>query len=166
GDLMIVKAVGRALATASACMLAWTCDAAAQDQRGVDPNDGLSLVEVDLPDKGAAMRLQLEADRYGVEFNDHYLRRNRNGTVTVTVFGDARGLDRLDAAGYEITRTIEGPRTWERRADHRAVARRRGRRPPRRLLRELRRPLPVGRGEGPAGRLDADGRRVPGSAAV
>jgi hypothetical protein len=118
---MIVKAVGRALVTASACMLAWTCDAAAQDQRGVDPNDGLSLVEVDLPDKGAAMRLQLEADRYGVEFNDHYLRRNGNGTVTVTVFGDARGLDRLDAAGYEITRTIEGPKTWERRADERAA---------------------------------------------
>jgi hypothetical protein len=125
---MIVRAVGRALVTASACMLAWTCDAAAQDQRGNDPNEGLSLVEVNLPDKGAAMRLQLEADRYGVEFNDHYLRRNRNGTVTVTVFGDERGLDRLDAAGYEITRTIEAPKTWDRRADERATGLRQERR--------------------------------------
>jgi hypothetical protein len=65
------------------------------------------------------MRLQLEAESYGVEFNGHYLRRNRDGSVTVTVFADERGEDRLDAAGYEIARTIEGPNTWERRADQR-----------------------------------------------
>jgi hypothetical protein len=125
---MIARAVGRALVVASACMLAWTCDAAAQDERGVDPNEGESLVEVDLPNKGAALRLQLESDRYGVEFNDHYLRHNRNGTVTVTVLGDERGLDRLDAAGYEITRTIEGPKTWERRAEERQAGLRQERR--------------------------------------
>jgi len=56
--------------------------------RGIDPNQGESLVEVTLPSKGAAMRLQLEADSYGVEFNDHYLRNNGDGTVTATVFGN------------------------------------------------------------------------------
>jgi Zinc carboxypeptidase/Chitobiase/beta-hexosaminidase C-terminal domain len=72
-----------------------------------------------VPNKGAAMRLQLEAESYGVQFNDHYLRRNRDRSFTVTVFSDEQGLDKLDAAGYEIARTIEGPATWEKRADQR-----------------------------------------------
>ena len=62
------------------------------------------------------MRLQLEADRYGVEFNEHYLRRNRNGTVTATVFGYQDELDRLANAGYDIGATIEGPATWRAHA--------------------------------------------------
>src|SRR4051812_36557781 len=111
--------LGRAVPVMCACALVWSGTALAQDQRGIDPNQGQSLVEVNLPSKGAAMRLQLEAESYGVEFNDHYLRRNRDGSVTVTVFADDKGLDRLDAAGYEIARTIEGPNTWERRADQR-----------------------------------------------
>jgi hypothetical protein len=82
---------------------------------------GLSLVEVNLANKGEALRLQLEAESYGVEFNDHYLRQNSNGSVTATVFADEQGLDRLDAAGYEIGATIEGPNTWERRIDQRQV---------------------------------------------
>ena len=86
--------------------------AAAQD-RGIDPNQGQSLVEVTLPDKGAAMRLQLEAADLGVEFNDHYLRRNDNGTVTVSVFGT--DFDRLRDAGYKVGHVIEGPETWEAR---------------------------------------------------
>ena len=63
----------RAMVAASLCTLACTGVAAAADdeQRGIDPNQGDSLVEVTLPSKGAAMRLQLEADSYGVEFNDH-----------------------------------------------------------------------------------------------
>jgi hypothetical protein len=98
------------------------------DTRGIDPNQGQSLVEVNLPNKAAAIQLQLEADTYGVEFNDHYLRKNRNGTVTVTVFGREDGLAALDAAGYELGPTIEGPDTWraliaERQADVRAEAR-------------------------------------------
>ena len=90
---------------------------AAQDPgRGIDPNQGLSLVEVSLPSKGAALRLQLEAKRYGVEFNDHYLRRNGDGTVTVTVFGTERSFAALDDAGYDVGATIEGPAIWRARA--------------------------------------------------
>jgi hypothetical protein len=114
----------RWLVGACVCTLVWAGGAAAgrADERGIDPNQGESLVEVNLPNKGAAMRLQLEADSYGVEFNDHYLRNNRDGSVTVTVFSDEQGLDRLDAAGFEVARTIEGPKTWEARADQRETA--------------------------------------------
>ena len=49
--------------------------AASAEERGIDPNQGESLVEVNLPDKAAAMRLQLEADKYGIDFNEHYLRQ-------------------------------------------------------------------------------------------
>jgi hypothetical protein len=44
-----------------------------------------------VPNKGAAMRLQLEAESYGVQFNEHYLRHNRDGSFTVTVFSDEQG---------------------------------------------------------------------------
>ena len=57
--------------------------AGGEEARGIDPNQGDSLVEINLPDKAAAIRLQLEAESYGVDFNDHYLRTNANGTVTV-----------------------------------------------------------------------------------
>jgi hypothetical protein len=115
---MIRGTLGRVLGGACVCALLWA-GAASADERGIDPNQGLSLVEVELQNKGAAMRLQLEAESYGVEFNEHYLRHNRDGTVTATVFADERGLDRLAAAGYEIGVTIEGPRTWERRIEQR-----------------------------------------------
>jgi hypothetical protein len=92
--------------------------------RGIDPNQGESLVEVTLPSKGAAMRLQLEADTYGVEFNDHYLRNNGDGTVTATVFGNEDDLEALDKAGYALGATIEGPAIWrERIADRQAAVR-------------------------------------------
>src|ERR687896_466161 len=91
--------------------------AAAQDQRGMDPNQGRSLVEVTLDSRAAAMRLQLEADRYGIEFNDHYLRRNGDGTVTATVFGFEDELDALAKAGYDLGATIEGPATWREHAE-------------------------------------------------
>ena len=103
--------------------------------RGIDPNQGLSLVEVNLPSKLAAMRLQVRAHRYKVEFNEHYLRRNSNGTVTATVFGTKQGFARLARAGYDLGPTIEGPATWEdrvaqvmrgRRAERRARAAARG----------------------------------------
>jgi hypothetical protein len=98
--------------------------AGAQDERGIDPNQGESLVELTLPSKGAALRLQLEAESYGVEFNDHYLRSNGDGTVTVTVFGDENEFDALDKAGYDIGATIEGPAIWrERIADRQAAVR-------------------------------------------
>src|SRR5215210_5051347 len=106
--------------------LGWTGAAiAAEDEgRGMDPNQGESLVEVSLASKGAAMRLQLEADSYGVEFNDHYLRNNGDGTVTVTVFGNEDDLKALDEAGYDLGATIEGPAIWrERIADRQAAVR-------------------------------------------
>ena len=127
---MRFKAGGRALVIASLGALAWTgaAPAVAQEQRGIDPNQGRSLVEVTLDSRAAAMRLQLQADRYGIEFNEHYLRRNRNGTVTATVFGYQDELDRLANAGYDIGATIEGPGTWREHAreylqDRRQVAR-------------------------------------------
>src|ERR687895_135746 len=91
--------------------LAFTAGATATEdaRRGIDPNQGESLVEVTLSSKGAALRLQLEAADYGVEFNDHSLRRNGDGTSTVTVFGTQEELEALEDAGYEIGATIEGP---------------------------------------------------------
>ena len=96
--------------------LATAGSAAAQENgRGIDPNQGRSLVEVNLPDKAAAIELQLTADDYGIDFNDHYLRTNANGSVTVTVFGNEDELAALDAAGYDLGTTIEGPATWRER---------------------------------------------------
>ena len=93
------------------CALGGTgvASAAEDEGRGIDPHQGESLVEVGFSSKGAAMRLQLAAEDYGVEFNEHYLRRNSNGTVTATVFGTEQEIDGLAAAGYDIGATIEGP---------------------------------------------------------
>jgi hypothetical protein len=46
-----------------------------------------------LPSKAAAVRFRLEAETCGVEFNEHYLRHNRNGSFTVTVFADEGKMD-------------------------------------------------------------------------
>ena len=104
-------------AVAASCALVGTGVASASEEigRGIDPNQGDSLVEVTLSSKGAAMRLQLEAEQYGVEFNEHYLRRNSNGTVTVTVFASEDELEKLADAGYDLGTTIEGPSSWEDR---------------------------------------------------
>src|SRR5262245_42483975 len=93
-----------------------------EDGRGIDPNQGESLVEVVLPDKAAAIRLQLDAESYGIAFNEHYLRSNANGSVTATVFGNDDDLDALQAAGYELGTTIEGPATWRERIAEREAA--------------------------------------------
>ena len=121
---MVFSNTRRVLAAASLCALVWTGSAASSSaqERGIDPNQGKSLVEVVLPDKAAAIRLQLDADRYGIDFNDHYLRQNRDGTVTVTVFGSEDDLDALDAAGFELGATIEGPATWRDRLADRETA--------------------------------------------
>ena len=118
---MSFRAIRRALLAVSVVALAMTGGAAASgdDPRGIDPNQGESLVEVTLQSKAAAMRLQLEADTYGIEFNDHYLRKNQDGTVTVTVFGSEEDLAALEAGGYEIGHVIEGPDTWRARAAER-----------------------------------------------
>ncbi len=108
----------RAVLVATVVALAIAGSAAAQEsERGIDPNQGRSLVEVNLPDKAAAIELQLEADDYGIDFNDHYLRTNADGSVTVTVFGNADELAALEAAGFELGTTIEGPATWRQRAE-------------------------------------------------
>jgi hypothetical protein len=116
----------RAIAVAAmTCALVGTGVASAQEtERGIDPNQGKSLVEISLSSKGAAMRLQLEADKYGVEFNDHYLRRNADGSVVVSVFGGDDEIDALADAGYDVGATIEGPAIWrERVADRQAAVR-------------------------------------------
>ena len=124
---MSSTAARRVLVALLVCACSWlavTGTAAAQVGRGIDPNQGLRLVEVNLPSKVAAMRLQVRAHRYKVEFNEHYLRRNSNGTVTATVFGTKRGIARLNRAGYDVGATIEGPATWrDRIADYKAARR-------------------------------------------
>ena len=112
---MRLRAMQRALLAASLCALALTSAAAAQEARGIDPNQGESLVEVNLPSKAAAERLQLNAESYGVDFNEHYLRHNADGSVTVTVFGSDFELAALDVGGYDLGHTIEGPDTWRAR---------------------------------------------------
>src|SRR5215218_8993297 len=111
----------RVLVGACVCALAWAGGAAngRADERGVDPNQGESLVEVHLPNKGAAMRLQVEAGKYGVDFNEEYIRQGPDGSVAVTVFGNDDEIADLDAAGFEIGRTIEGPDTWRNRIEAR-----------------------------------------------
>jgi Zinc carboxypeptidase/Chitobiase/beta-hexosaminidase C-terminal domain len=125
GDL--IMHVRRTIAAAGMlCALVWAGAAPASDDvgRGIDPNQGESLVEVTLSSKGAAMRLQLEAATYGVEFNDHYLRRNGDGTVTATVFGNKDEFEALEDAGFDLGATIEGPAIWrERIAERQAEVR-------------------------------------------
>ena len=114
---MGVRGARFAVLAAMLVALATAGSAAAQENgRGIDPNQGRSLVEINLPDKAAAIELQLTADDYGIDFNDHYLRTNANGSVTVTVFGNEDELAALDAAGYDLGTTIEGPTTWRERA--------------------------------------------------
>src|SRR5215207_5986287 len=107
----------RALLAGVVLALMFTTGAIAdgEDGRGIDPNQGDSLVEVVLPDKAAAIRLQLEAESFGIEFNDHYLRSNANGSVTATVFASEDELGALEGAGYELGTTIESPDTWKAR---------------------------------------------------
>ena len=97
---MSFSRVWRALLALSIVALGVAGGATAGDERGIDPNQGESLVEVTVPNKAAAIQLQLDADTYGIDFNEHYLRTNRNGTVTVTVFGAEEDLVALDAAGF------------------------------------------------------------------
>ena len=117
------------LVGATACALLWSGAVAASagaDERGVDPHQGESLVEVHLESKAAAVRLQLEAERYGVDFNEHYLRRADDGSATVTVFGTDDEIAALDAAGFEVGVTIEGRSTWRNRLARTADRRRQG----------------------------------------
>ena len=108
-----------ALVAALVCAIGLTGTAAAQEERGTDPMQGLSLVEVKVSSKGEAMRLQLDAEKYGIEFNDHYLRNNADGSAVVTVFGTEKNFEALQDAGYDVGTVIEGPRTWENRIDER-----------------------------------------------
>jgi hypothetical protein len=114
---MRITGAHTALLAAMVVALATAGSAFAQGtERGIDPNQGRSLVEVHLDSKADAIDLQLHADDYGIDFNEHYLRHDGNGGVTVTVFGSAEELDALEAAGYSVGRTIEGPATWRDRA--------------------------------------------------
>ncbi|HXV95047.1 MAG TPA: hypothetical protein VD695_00720, partial [Gaiellaceae bacterium] len=129
---MSLRVGWRALLAFSVLALALAGGATATtEERGIDPNQGDSLVEVIVPSKAAALELQRRAEDFGVEFNDHYLGKNANGTFTVTVFATEGELRGLAEAGYELGTTIEGPNTWEanladmksaRRAEFRADA--------------------------------------------
>ena len=101
--LAVLAAMLVALATAGSA-------AAQENERGIDPNQGRQLVEAwCCRDKAAAIRLQLNAESYGIDFNDHYLRTNANGT----------------RHGHSLRR----PRTsWRRCKDGRLRARRHDRR--------------------------------------
>ena len=118
---MILLGFWRALLALAILALAVTGGAAAADDdgRGIDPNQGRSLVEVTLPSKAAAIRLQLADDSYSIDFNDHYLRTNPDGSVTVTVFGDEEELAAFHRAGFKLGTTIEGPETWRARIEDR-----------------------------------------------
>ena len=62
-----------------------------------------------LPSKAAAIRLQLEAETYGIEFNEHYLRSNGDGSVTVSVFGTEEQLDGARGRRLRGRRHDRGP---------------------------------------------------------
>ena len=68
---------GAVVVSLLALAFAGAAPAADEDTRGIDPNQGRSLVEVHLDSKADAIALQLEADEYGIDFNDHYLRHER-----------------------------------------------------------------------------------------
>src|SRR5688500_7758890 len=119
---MSLSRAWRALLAISIVALGVAGGATASDDRGIDPNQGLSLVEVNLPQQEAVIELLLAAEDYGIVLNDHYLRANRNGTVTVTVFGTEDDLVALDAAGFELGATIEGPGTWRAQVAERQTA--------------------------------------------
>ena len=126
----MLRRTARWQAAALSFVFVWAGSAAAtaQEQRGIDPNQGDSLVEVTLASKGAATRLQLDAESYGIDFNEHYLRRNSDGTVTATVFGSDDELRALEDAGFDLGATIEGPATWrDRAADRRTDVRKENR---------------------------------------
>jgi hypothetical protein len=107
---MSSRGTWRVLLAISVIALAVTGGAAAQaDEGAIGLSVEDSLVEVTVASKAAAIQLQLDAEDYGVEFNDHYLRKNDDGTFTVTVFASASELDALAAAGYSIGTTLEGP---------------------------------------------------------
>ena len=113
---MATRVVRRVVAAVVVALAITGSAAAGDEQRGIDPNQGESLVEVYLDSKAAAIELQLAADDYGIGFNEHYLRREGNGGVTVTVFGSEEELQALEAAGYSVGSVIEGPATWRERA--------------------------------------------------
>ena len=127
------------------------------------------------PSKAAALELQEGAEDFGIEFNDHYLGKNADGTVTVTVFGSEDELALSPGPATSSARRSRA-RTWEANVADMKADPGRGPRgdsalgdPPviadddelvilrAGLLRELRRPLPVGRGEGPPRRRCAHG---------
>jgi hypothetical protein len=113
----------RALLAISVVALAVAGGAAASGDDDVSLEEGDSLVEVTVATKGDARELERTADDFGVAFNDHYLRKNANGTYTVTVYASESELQALANAGYEVGVTIEGPGDWELNVDDMASAR-------------------------------------------
>ena len=113
----------RALLAISVVALTVAGGAAASGDDGGNLEMGDSLVEVTVASKAAALELQQNADDFGIEFNDHYLRKNASGNFTVTVYASESELQALAAAGYELGATIEGPDSWEVNVSDMASAR-------------------------------------------
>ena len=107
------RKVWRALLVLSVVALGVTGAATANGDGDVILNEGDSLVQVIVPNKAAAYDLQRRAEDFGVEFNDHYLGRNDDGSYTVTVFASEGELQALAEAGYQIGQTLEGPDSAE-----------------------------------------------------
>ena len=74
------RKVWRALLVLSVVALGVTGAATANGDGDVILNEGDSLVQVIVPNKAAAYDLQRRAEDFGVEFNDHYLGRNDDGS--------------------------------------------------------------------------------------
>ena len=165
--LAVLAAMLVALATAGSA-------AAQENERGIDPNQGRSLVEVNLPDKAAAIELQLDADEvrhrlqrplpaHERERVGHRHRLRQRGRARcarsrrLRARHDHRGSRHVAPArrGLAGRREGRGDRRGgrARRSERRGGAARRHRRPPGRLLRELRGPVPLRRGEGRHARL-------------
>jgi hypothetical protein len=98
-----------------------TGGATASDDNG-NVTLGMDLVEVTVPSRAAAVELQRRAEDLGIEFNDHYLRQNADGTWAVSVLGFEDGLARLEEAGYEIAAVIENEDTYRARMLERQAA--------------------------------------------
>jgi Zinc carboxypeptidase/Chitobiase/beta-hexosaminidase C-terminal domain len=117
------RGIWRALLAILAVALMVAGGATASDDGDASLEAGDSLVEVTVGSKADARELERTADDYGVAFNDHYLRKNVNGTYTVTVFASQSELQALANAGYEVGATIEGPADSQENVQDMASAR-------------------------------------------
>ena len=119
---MGARGARRAVAAGLLSVLVTAGVASAEEaERGIDPNQGRSLVEVSLPSKGAAMRLQLAS---GLATTSSSTSTTCAATATARSPSPSSGppgrSTQLQDAGYDVgSRRSKGPDTWrERMAGH------------------------------------------------